>query len=211
MSNVHLVLDLSSWRYSFEAINRELELAKKKKQALDELLATGKISQPTYETLDKELSEALSDLESYQKSLIEKMKTRASNLEKQINILELFLANLEIHHAAGEIDDESYNRQNQAITLGLEATKEELKEINRLLTTVTPAEKPLETPEVRPEASIETETIESSGAPEVSEAGGAIKESSSEEVTLESVESQSEAEAPPEETRLDMPQKEGTW
>jgi len=96
---------LSSWKYSFEMINRELELVRKKKQALDELLASGKISQATYESLEKELAEALLNLETYQKSLIEKMSTRADDLEKQISTLELFLANLEIHHAAGEIDN----------------------------------------------------------------------------------------------------------
>ncbi|MFQ6095065.1 MAG: CdvA-like protein [Candidatus Bathyarchaeia archaeon] len=130
---------------------------KKKKQALDGLLATGKISQSIYEILERDLTEAFSDLESYHKSLIGKIKARAGDLERQVSTLELFLANLEIHHAAGEIDEESYNRQSQAITLGLGATKEELNEIRDLLTIVTPAEETPEEAEAKPLVTVEAE------------------------------------------------------
>lgn len=137
VSESYSVLGLSLWKNSFEMVSRELELVKKRKQALHELLATTMISQPTYETLDGELADGLSYLESYRELLTEKMKARASNVETQISTLELFLANLEIHHAAGETEDEPYSQQNDAITLGLEAAKNELIEIGSLLSTVT--------------------------------------------------------------------------
>lgn len=151
------MLALSLWKNSFEMVNKELTLVKKKKQALDGLLATGKISQSIYEILERDLTEAFSDLESYHKSLIGKIKARAGDLERQVSTLELFLANLEIHHAAGEIDEESYNRQSQAITLGLGATKEELNEIRDLLTIVTPAEETPEEAEAKPLVPVEAE------------------------------------------------------
>lgn len=137
MSESYSVFGLSLWKNSFEMVSRELELVKKRKQALHELLATATISQLTYETLSDELTDGLSYLESYRKSLIEKMKATASDVETQVSTLELFLANLEIHHAAGETEDESYSQQNDAITLGLEAAKNELIEIESLLSTVT--------------------------------------------------------------------------
>jgi hypothetical protein len=140
ISESYSVFGLSLWKNSFEMVNRELELVKRKKGALHELLASATISQPTYETLSGELTDGLSYLESYRKSLIEKIKARASDVERQISTLELFLANLEIHHAAGETEDECYSRQNDAITLGLEAAKKELIDIGSLLSTVTPAE-----------------------------------------------------------------------
>jgi len=129
-----LVFNLSLWETSYNMVSKELELTRKKKQALDNLLAEARISPATHEYLEKELSEAISDLETYQKSLADKMSARADNLEKQIKTLELFLANLEIHRVAGEIDEETYNHQSQAITLGLEATKQELSDIRRCLT-----------------------------------------------------------------------------
>jgi len=137
ISESYSVFGLSLWKNSFEMVSRELELVNRKKWILHELLATATISQLTYETLNGELTDGLSYLESYRKSLIEKMKARASNVETQISTLELFLANLEIHHAAGETEDESYSQQNDAITLGLEAAKNELIEIGSLLSTVT--------------------------------------------------------------------------
>ncbi|RLI36923.1 hypothetical protein DRO55_02505 [Candidatus Bathyarchaeota archaeon] len=132
---------MSSWRYSFELVSKELELAKKKKKALDDLYTTGRISESTYKYIERELTEAIIDLEAHLKSLVEKMTARAEELEKQIRSLEIFLANLEIHYAAGDIDEESYRNQNNAITLGLEATKQELESIRNSLGKVKPEEK----------------------------------------------------------------------
>ncbi|MCD6089115.1 CdvA-like protein, partial [Candidatus Bathyarchaeota archaeon] len=54
-------------------------------------------------------------------------------LESQLSSLELLLASLEIHHAAGDVDDETYEKENKAILLGLEATKRELNDIRNAL------------------------------------------------------------------------------
>ncbi|MEM2914382.1 MAG: CdvA-like protein, partial [Candidatus Bathyarchaeia archaeon] len=117
---------MSLWKYSFELIMRDLELTKKKKQALDELFTSKKISESTYEYLEKELNETLIDLQNHLKSLTDKMTARSEELEKQKCTLELFLASAEIHHAAGEIDNEAYEAQTKAILLGLDYTKQEL-------------------------------------------------------------------------------------
>ena len=126
---VEMVLDLSLWKYSFELVTRELSLAKKKKQALDNLFSADKISQDTYNYLETELKGAIADLEGHLKSLRDRMMMRTQELEKQVNTLELFLASLEIHHAAGDVNDETYGKQGNAIILGLEATKQELDSI----------------------------------------------------------------------------------
>jgi hypothetical protein len=123
------VYDLSLWKYSFELVTKELEVTRKKKQALDNLYAADKISQSTYEYLEIELSKAVAELEDHLGALTDKMTSRAQELEKQINTLELFLASLELHHAAGDVNDEAYDKQNKAILLGLEATKQELNDI----------------------------------------------------------------------------------
>ena len=128
-----MVLNLSLWKYSFELISKELEVTKKKKQALENLFAEGKISQSTYEYLKSEIAKAISELESNLNRLKEKMATRAQELESQLSSLELLLASLEIHHAAGDISDEIYEKENKAILLGLEATKRELNDIKSSL------------------------------------------------------------------------------
>ena len=129
VSYVGEVLDLSLWKYSFNLVTRELDLAKKKKQALDNLFSANRISQSTYDYLETELSTAITDLQDHLKSLKDKMTMRTQELEKQVNTLELFLASLEIHHAAGDVDDDTHGKQSNAILLGLEATKQELENI----------------------------------------------------------------------------------
>jgi len=145
---------LSSWKYSFELVLRELDLAKKRKKALDDLYNAGRISQSTYEHIERELTEVMIDLEAHMGTLAEKMNARIKDLENQMRALEVFLANLEIHYAAGEIDEETYNSQSKAITLGLEATKQELENIKVSLSKIAPEakaeEKPAEAPEEAP-------------------------------------------------------------
>ncbi|MCW4021429.1 MAG: CdvA-like protein [Candidatus Bathyarchaeota archaeon] len=130
---------MSSWKRSLEAITQELELVKKKKQTLDELLAKKRMSQPTYGHLVKRLPENIVELEDRQRLLASSMTGRADELEKQTAFLELVLTNLEIRHIADEIDGETYASHKEAITLGLDATKAELAEIRNSLAQIVPA------------------------------------------------------------------------
>jgi len=158
---VREVLDLSLWKYSFDLVTRELGLAKKKKQALDNLFSVEKISQSTYDYLETELKGAIAELEDHLKSIKDKMMMRAQELEKQVNTLELFLASLEIHHAAGDVDDETYGKQSNAILLGLEATKQELITIKSVSQQTVP-----EYAEAPPELATPPEPVEATEPPE---------------------------------------------
>lgn len=150
-----------SWKYSFETALKELEIVRKKKQALDSLFNTGKISASTYEHLNKEITNAITAIEADQKALTEKMTLRAGELESQIKSLEMFLANLEIHHAAGELDEDAYRHQSDAITLGLETTKHELTDIKEALVRLIPQKTVTEQPQPEPVEQIsETEQAE---------------------------------------------------
>jgi len=172
---------------SFEIVSQELDLTRRKKQALDDLLASERISQPTYEHLEKGLMETILDLEAQQKSLADKMTGWADELEEQIQLLELLLANLEIHHATGEIDDEAYDKQNRAILLGLDATKQDLVDMRNILSkTVSEAVQP---PSVRttPETKEEPEQIAET---EVEDTSASELEEQTEEVVEETVESE---------------------
>jgi len=160
------VFDLSLWKYSFGLVTRELDLAKKKKQALDNLLASDRISRSTYDYLEAELTEAMTDLESHIKTLTDKMNARAQDLESQLNTLEVFLASLEIHHAAGDIDDETYDKQNKAILLGLDATRQEINDIKGSLSKTVPRSG--KAPKEEPEPEVATaETAESPDPTEI--------------------------------------------
>lgn len=116
-----------------EKIDGELELAKKKKQALNKLFEAGKVSQPTYDSFSNEVAEAIAEIEAKLISLGEKMKTKISELEQQLKTLEFLLVNSEIRHVSGEIEEEAYNRECNVLSLGLETTRQELNEIKEAI------------------------------------------------------------------------------
>jgi hypothetical protein len=121
-----MVLKLISWKHSFESLNEEYEMTKKKKEALDNLLNGGKISQSTFDLFNKKIDEAITEIEGQQKVLIEKMNSKVGELEQYIKTLEVLLANFEIKHVTGEIDEEVYQREASLLSTGLEITRQEL-------------------------------------------------------------------------------------
>ena len=120
------VLKLISWKHSFRKLNEENEMAKKKKQALDNLLNTGRISQSTYDLFNNEIDEAIAEIERQQKGLLEKMNSKMEELEGQIKTLEMLLANFEIQHVTGEVDEEVYQSEMGILSMGIETAKHEL-------------------------------------------------------------------------------------
>jgi hypothetical protein len=120
------VLKLISWKHSFRKLNEENEMAKKKKQALDNLLNTGRISQSTYDLFNSEIDEAIAEIERQQKDLLDKMNSKMEELEAQIKTLEMLLANFEIQHVTGEVDEEVYQSEMGILSMGIETAKHEL-------------------------------------------------------------------------------------
>jgi hypothetical protein len=120
---------LITWKHSFRKLSEENEMAKKKKQALDNLLSSGRISQSTYESINTEISEAIAEIEKQQHALLEKMNSKMAELEGQIKTLEMLLANSEIQHVAGELEDEAYQREINLLLMGLDAARHELNAV----------------------------------------------------------------------------------
>jgi Na+/phosphate symporter len=110
-------------------LNEEYELAKKKKQALGNLLETGKISQTTHSLFTREIDEAVAEIDGQRKALLGKMASKAMELEEQIRTLEILLANFEIQHVTDEVDEEIYHRETELLSTGLETAKKELDDV----------------------------------------------------------------------------------
>jgi hypothetical protein len=123
------VCKLISWKHSFRRLSEEFDIARKKKEALDNLLNNGRISQSTHDIFHKEIDDAIGDIEKQQKALLEKMATKVIELEGQVKTMEILLANYEIRHVTGEIDEESYERDSGLLSMGLETAKRELDEV----------------------------------------------------------------------------------
>lgn len=96
---------------------------------MDNLLTTGRISQSTHDMFNKEIDDAIADIEKQQKALLEKMAAKVVELEGHVKTLEILLANFEIRHVTGEIGEEAYRRESELLSIGLETAKRELDEV----------------------------------------------------------------------------------
>ena len=126
---------------------------------MNSLLESGRISRPTYELFESEMNEAIAEIERQRKALLDKMAVKARELEEQIKTLEKLLANFEIQHVGGEIEEEVYQREIALLSMGLESTRQELniiKEIIEKLTSPQVAESP-------PQQKMEQKPAESGG------------------------------------------------
>jgi hypothetical protein len=122
--------NLISWKHSFNRLNEEYEIARKKQQALDGLYEKGKISQSTHDSFNMEIAAAITEIEKQQQDLLHKMHAKTVELQDQIKILEKLLANYEIQHVTGEIDENTYNLEINLLSNGLETAKNELQTVN---------------------------------------------------------------------------------
>ena len=145
-----------SWKRSFERLNSEYETVTKKRQALNSLLESGRISRPTYEVFESEINETIAEIERQKRVLLDKMAVKAKELEEQIKTLEKLLANFEIQHVGGEIEEEVYQREMALLSMGLESTRQELNNIKETIEKLTSpvAEIP------QPQQQVEQKTVE---------------------------------------------------
>lgn len=121
--------ELISWKNSFKRLNEEYETVNKKRQALENLLNTGRISQSTFDDFNAEINEAVAEIERQRRTLLDKMNAKMKELETQIKTLETLLANFEIQHVTGEVGEEVYQREIALLSAGLEHAKNELTAI----------------------------------------------------------------------------------
>ncbi len=74
------------------------------------------------------------------------MQAKTLELEGQLKTLEMLLANYEIQHVVGEIDDEIYTREINLLTTSLDTTKNELGTIRDAASQLFSSPKPIEAP-----------------------------------------------------------------
>lgn len=150
---------MASWRHYFDKMNEEYEVVMKKKQALNSLVNSGKISQSTFDLFDKEMDETLAEIERQKSALLDKMNSKIKELEEHIKVLERLLANFEIQHVGGEIEEEVYQREIALLSIGLDTARQELDSIKEAVNKITNIPKVSESTVVKEE--VETKLPES--------------------------------------------------
>jgi hypothetical protein len=187
---------LISWKHSFKRLNEEYELAKKKKSALDNLLTSGKISQSTCNLFNREIDDAIAEIENQRKALLEKMSAKMLELEEQTKTLEVLLANFEIQHVTGEIDEQIYQRETDLLSMGLETTRQELDAVQEAVNQLSIGDMTAQ-PEMQPQT--EENEAPQAEAKFLEETTSAVEKESaeaSEEPVVEAIECTAEAKNP---------------
>jgi len=204
------VLKLISWKHSFRKLNEENEMTKKKKQALDNLLNTGRISQSTYDLFNNEIDEAIAEIEKQQKALLEKMNSKMEELEAQIKTLERLLANFEIQHVTGEVDEEVYQSEMGILSMGIETAKQELDMVREAVNQLSSGMQ-ISSTEVVVEQKIEPQSAETEvSQPKVEVVEEKLSESPVEPVEVKEVDSFQAQQKNPQETSQSTKESQST-
>lgn len=102
------LLLVPSWKVSAEKFQRGMTHAERRIEALDELYGSGKISVHTYKNVKKSYESVVNQRNDARDNLMIELKNRSAELADKSNELEMFLANVEVQHLTGELDEESY-------------------------------------------------------------------------------------------------------
>ena len=118
---------------SFENIIKKTESVRRQRQALENLLKEGRISQDTYGQLVKGIENSLAEIEMRKKTLTNEAASKIDELKNLIELLELRLADTQIRYSTERINEESFERERTTYALGLESMKFETQNLRNTL------------------------------------------------------------------------------
>src|SRR6266571_291465 len=90
------------------------------------------IQKDVYEDMRKQHEDAINELKSKRKSILDTLSQRSSTLNTQQRQLQIHLAGNKMFHASGEFDDQSYKAVSDAIDTGLVRAMAERKEVDSI-------------------------------------------------------------------------------
>src|SRR6266571_539063 len=131
ISGENLVL-LPAWKQESDVFRKEFEVVTKRLRALDELFSVGDIQKDVYEDLRKQHEDAINELKSKRKQILDNLSQRNSTLNTQLRQLQTHLAGNKMLHASGEFDDQSYKAASDAIDTGLARAAAERKDVESI-------------------------------------------------------------------------------
>src|SRR5213594_749414 len=121
-----------SWKVEAEEFRKEFDVVTRRLRALDELFSVGDIQKDVYEDLRKQHEDAINELKSKRKQILDNLSQRNNTLNTQLRQLQTHLAGNKMLHASGEFDDQSYKAASDAIDTGLARAMAERKEVETI-------------------------------------------------------------------------------
>jgi hypothetical protein len=142
-----------SWKVEAEEFRKEFDVVTRRLRALDELFSVGDIQKDVYEDLRKQHEDAINELKSKRKQILDTLSQRTGTLNTQVRQLQTHLAGNKMFHASGEFDDQSYRAASDAIDTGLVRATAERKDVESIYAYLS---KPDSSPSALPVPSITT-------------------------------------------------------
>jgi hypothetical protein len=142
-----------AWKVEAEDFRKEYDVVTRRLRALDELFSVGDIQKDVYEDLRKQHEDAINELKSKRKVILDTLNQRTTTLNTQLRQLQTHMAGNKMFHASGEFDDQSYKAASDAIDTGLVRAMAERKDVESIYnylskpesttTTAAPAQPPV--------------------------------------------------------------------
>lgn len=127
------LLLVPSWKVTAEKFQRGMTHAERRIDALDQLYGSGKITARTYKDVKKSYESVVNERNDARENLMAELKNRSTDLADESNELEVFLANVEVQHLTGELDEESYGLAVGSLKLAFNRMIAEKNDIESLL------------------------------------------------------------------------------
>ncbi len=121
-----------SWKIEAEEFRKEFDIVTRRLRALDELFSVGDIQKDVYEDLRKQHEDAINELKSKRKQILDTLSQRTGTLNIQLRQLQTHLAGNKMLHASGEFDDQNYRAASDAIDTGLVRAMAERKDVESI-------------------------------------------------------------------------------
>lgn len=126
-----------SWKVNAESFQRGITHTEKRIDALDQLFSSGRISEQTYKNMKNSYEGMVGQRNNARENLLSQLKNRSTDLVNESNVLEEFLANIEVQHLTGELDEESYSLAIDSLKMAYNRMIAEKNDIDSVLDEVT--------------------------------------------------------------------------
>ena len=151
-----------AWKVEAEDFRKEYDVVTRRLRALDELFSVGDIQKDVYEDLRKQHEDAINELKSKRKTILDTLNQRTTALNTQLRQLQTHMAGNKMFHASGEFDDQSYKAASDAIDTGLVRAMAERKDVESIYNYLSkPESTTTAAPAVQQPAPISTPTVQS--------------------------------------------------
>ncbi len=127
------LLLVPSWKVTAEKFQRGMTHAERRIDALDQLYGSGKITARAYKDVKTSYESVVNERNNARENLMMELKNRSTDLAGESNELEVFLANVEVQHLTGELDEESYGLAVGSLKLAFNRMIAEKNDIESIL------------------------------------------------------------------------------